>query len=141
MPQATFAHIGLTCRDQKVIEDFYSKHFGFKRARVVPLGDENIIFIKSGSVYLELFKAKEDSPLSLPEADGYPWPGLRHLAFSVANVEAKIAEMGDDAKVTLGPARFDDFLKGWAGAWLADPEGNIVELSEGYVDEENPPQD
>jgi glyoxylase I family protein len=24
-------------------------------------------------------------------------------------------------------------------AWLADPEGNIVELNQGYVDEPNPP--
>jgi glyoxylase I family protein len=24
-------------------------------------------------------------------------------------------------------------------AWVADPEGNIIELAQGYVDEENPP--
>jgi len=105
MVPTTFAHIGLTCRDQKVIEDFYTKHFGFKRARVLPLGEENIIFVKSGSVCLELFKAKEECPVVQPEADGYPWAGLRHLAFAVENVETKIAEMGDDAKVTLGPSQ------------------------------------
>jgi glyoxylase I family protein len=136
MVKTAFAHIGLTCRDPVAIERFYVKHFGFRRARVVPLGgDDQIVFIKSAGVYIELFKAKEKSPLPLPTNDGYAFPGLRHLAFAVDNVEAKIAEMGSDAKVMLGPARFDAFLKGWAGAWLADPEGNIIELSEGYVDE------
>jgi glyoxylase I family protein len=24
-------------------------------------------------------------------------------------------------------------------AWIADPEGNIVELNQGYVDEDSPP--
>ena len=141
MVPTSFAHVGVTCRDQKVIEDFYTTHFGFTRARIVPLGEEVIIFLKSGDLHLELFKAREDRPIPAPTADGYAFSGLRHLAFTVENVEAKIAEMGSDAKVTHGPAKLDDFLEGWAAVWLADPEGNIIELSEGYVDEENPPVD
>lgn len=139
MSNTAFAHVGITCKDPDVIESFYAKHFGFSRARVVPLGGgEQILFLKSGNFYLEVFKAKEDRPIDAPAADGYGFQGLRHLAFSVPDVEAKIAEMGEDAKVTLGPAKFDDFIKGWAGAWLADPEGNIIELSQGYKDGETP---
>ncbi len=140
MITTTYAHVGLTCQDPIAIERFYTKYFGFKRARVIPLGNgEQIVFIKSGNVYLELFKAKENSPLPAPENDGYGFPGLRHLAFTVYNVDAKLAELGVDAKITLGPLDFSDFIPGWRGAWIADPEGNIIEISQGYVDQRNPP--
>lgn len=134
-----FSHIGLTCKDPIVIERFYSKYFGFKRARVIPLGDDQIVFIRSGHFYLELFKAKADAPVAAPKDDGYPWPGFRHFAFEVDDVDAKLAEMGADAKVMLGPADFSAFIPGWKGAWLADPEGNIVEINQGYVDQVTPP--
>lgn len=130
-----FAHVGLTCNDPIAIEQFYTKYFGFQRARVVPLGAEQIVFIKSGNVYLELFHAKEPAPIASPAQDGYGWAGLRHLAFTVDDVDAKLAELGEDARVTLGPADFSDFIPGWRGAWIADPEGNIVELSQGYQDD------
>jgi glyoxylase I family protein len=34
---------------------------------------------------------------------------------------------------------FNDFIPGWRTAWIADPEGNIVEISQGFTDQENPP--
>jgi glyoxylase I family protein len=43
--------------------------------------------------------------------------------------------MGNDAVITLGPLSFDDFIPGWKTVWLKDPEGNIVEISQGYQDE------
>jgi glyoxylase I family protein len=135
-----FSHIGLTCKDPLAIERFYSKFFGFKRARVIPLGDDQIVFIKSGHFYIELFKAKADSALDAPKDDGYPWAGVRHLAFEVESVEGKLAELGNAVKLTLGPADFSDFIPGWKGAWVADPEGNIIELNQGYVDQVTPPQ-
>ena len=134
-----FAHVGMGCKDPLAVEQFYVKYFGFQRARVIPLGSEQIVFLKSGAVYLELFLAKEPSPLAPPDKDGYPFPGLKHLAFQVASVDAKLQELGRDAKITLGPFDFNDFIKGWRTVWVADPEGNIIEISQGYVDQENPP--
>ena len=135
MTVTNFSHVGLTCKDPLTIERFYTKYFGFRRARVVPLGEEQIVFIKLDNIYLELFLAKEESPLPPPQNDGYAFAGLRHLAFEVDNVEAKLAELGDAAKIMLGPADFSDFIPGWKGVWVSDPEGNIVEISQGYVDE------
>jgi glyoxylase I family protein len=138
--QVEFAHVGITCRDPAALERFYVKHFGFERARTVPLGKgEQIVFLKSGNVHLELFKAREDSPLYPPDKDGYGFPGLRHLAFSVPDVEAKLAELGKDATIKLGPLGFDSIIPGWRGVWVADPEGNIIELSQGYQDEQSKP--
>jgi glyoxylase I family protein len=139
MPELTFNHIALACDDPETIERYYTNHFGFSRARVIPLGSEQIVFIKSGGVYLELFKAKEARPVAAAGGDGPWYPGVRHLAFKVDNVDAKLAAMGDAAKVTFGPMSFDDFIPGWRTAWVADPEGNIVEISQGYADQENPP--
>ena len=134
-----FSHIGLTCTDPKAIERFYTKYFGFSRARVIPLGDWELVFIKSGDMYLELFKTGESSPLPAADKDGYPFPGFRHIAFQVENIDAKLAEMGDDARITLGPSDFGDFIPGWRTVWVADPEGNIVEITQGYTDQDNPP--
>lgn len=139
MANLTYSHMGITCRDMAAIERFYTKHFGFKRARVVPLGETEIVFLKNGDVYLELFAASEDSPLPAPAEDGYKFHGWRHIAFEVDDVDAKLAELGDDARITFGPFDFDDFIPGWRGVWIADPEGNIVEISQGYQDQHNPP--
>jgi glyoxylase I family protein len=139
MVPVTFSHVAMSCRDPEALERYYTRYFGFERARVIPLGETQIVFIKSGPAYMEIFPAEGESPLPPAEKDGYPHPGVRHLAFRVEDVDAKLAEMGDDARVTLGPLDFDDFIPGWRSVWLADPEGNIVEISQGYRDQETPP--
>jgi len=139
MASIAFAHVALGCTDPLAVERFYTRHFGFRRARVIPLGQEQIVFIRSESVCLELFRATAASPVPKADKDGPAWPGWRHIAFKVDDVDAKLAEMGGDARVTLGPMSFDDFIPGWRTVWVADPEGNIIEISQGYVDQENPP--
>ncbi len=131
-----FSHVALSCRDPLAVERFYTKHFGFARARVI--GDD-VVFIKSQNAYLELFKAEGEPPGPAAGGDGPHYRGWRHIAFQVDDVGAKLAAMGDDARVTLGPLDFGEVIPGWRTAWVADPEGNIVEISQGYVDQENPP--
>jgi glyoxylase I family protein len=139
MIKTTFSHIALNCHDMDAVERFYTRHFGFRRARVIELGDDRIVFLKSGSMYLELFRATESAPASPAQKDGPAWPGVRHLAFHVTDVDAKLAELGADARVNLGPLEFNDFIPGWKTVWVRDPEGNVVEISQGFVDQKNPP--
>ncbi|NER37465.1 MAG: VOC family protein [Oscillatoria sp. SIO1A7] len=137
-----FSQLALTCKDPIATEKWYSKHFGFKRARVAKLPDGNqIVFIKmeDSAFYLELFKASEDSPIEPAKNDGYNFPSVRQIGFKVDSVDEKLKEMGDDAKITLGPLDFDPWIPGWRTVWIADPDGLIVEISEGFKDEENPP--
>jgi glyoxylase I family protein len=49
--------------------------------------------------------------------------------------------MGDEVRqrITLGPIGFDSFIPGWRSVWLRDPEENIVEISQGFVDQDCPP--
>lgn len=135
----SFNHVALTCQDPIKTERFYTDYFGFQRARVIPVGDTQIVFLKAGNTYLELFKAETPAPAPSPTADGVHYPGLRHIAFKVDNVDAQVTQMGNAAKITLGPLDFDAFIPGWRTVWLADPDGNIVEISQGFVDQENPP--
>lgn len=139
MATTSFSHVALTCRDPIAIEKFYTKYFGFKRARVYAPGPDQVVIIKSGPLSFELFKTSETSPLPAPEKSGYEFSGWRHVCFAVDNLEEKLKEMGDDAKLTLGPLDMGQFIPGMNVCWIADPEGNILELNQGYVDEENPP--
>lgn len=139
MNPLAFAHVGLTCNDPLAVERFYTRHFGFQRVRVVPLGDDQIVYIRSGALTFEIFKAAADRPVPQADKDGPAYAGWRHIAFQVDDVDAKLAEMGEDARVTLGPLDFNDFIPGWKTAWVADPEGNILEISQGYTDQQPPP--
>ena len=139
MASPVFSHVSLNCTDPIAVERFYTKHFGFSRARVIPLGQEQIVFLRSGNVHLELFSTKEKRPGPAPGKDGPSSPGVRHIAFKVDSVDAKLRQMGDEARLTLGPLDFDDFIPGWRTVWVADPEGNVVEISQGYEDQSTPP--
>jgi glyoxylase I family protein len=139
MIKSSFAHVALNCRDMAVTERFYSRHFGFRRARVIELGSDKIVFLKSGNMYLELFRATEKTPYPQPQNDGPAWCGVRHIAFQVADVDAKLTEIGAEAAINLGPLEFNDFIPGWKTVWVRDPDGNVVEISQGFVDQVNPP--
>ncbi|MFF7408913.1 VOC family protein [Streptomyces lydicus] len=131
-----WAHVGLNCRDQRRTEEFYTRWFGFRRARVVPVGDRQIVFLRNGSAYLELFPAR-DAPDNPGGADGPTQPGsVRHLAFQTDSVDDFLAALGDAAEVTLGPLGFDDVIPGWRTVWLRDPDGVIVEVGQGFRDQD-----
>src|SRR4051794_38038286 len=134
-------HICLNCTDPITIERWYTKHFGFERKRVYPASPEipfQVVIIGNGGVAFELFPAVGDAPPP-GELDGPKQRGVRHFAFLVDDLDAKLAEMGDDAKITLGPLDMGGFIEGMRVAWITDLEGNIVELNQGYIDEQAPP--
>ncbi len=137
MTSTTFFHVAVTVNDLPAFENFYVKHFGFFRARTISLGEgKELVFLKDkNGFYFEIFPAEEQRPSPRAEGDGPHYPGLRHLAFSVPDVDAKVAEMGAEAVITLGPLGFDAFIPGWKTVWVKDPEGNIVEITQGYKDE------
>jgi glyoxylase I family protein len=132
-------HVGMSCTDPIALERWYTKHFGFTRGRVYAPGEGQVVMIQAGGVYLELFSSTEERPAPKVMSAGPDYSGFRHLAFLVDDLDAKLAEMGDEAPLTLGPLDMSQFIEGMRVAWIADPEGNIVELNQGYVDEASPP--
>ncbi|GGJ52101.1 VOC family protein [Deinococcus roseus] len=129
-----FSHVALNCADVDATVEFYSKYFGYHTARVFDIGGgAKIVFLKLGDAYLELFPAEGVGPVL--EKDGPKEKGvLRHIAFQVDSVDEVLAKLGDQAQIALGPLDFDAFIPGWRTAWVKDPDGNIVEISQGYQD-------
>ncbi|GAB1688726.1 VOC family protein [Krasilnikovia sp. M28-CT-15] len=134
-PALRWSHVALNCADQKVTEEFYARWFGFERARVVTLdGGAEIIFLRQGDVYLELFATTDATPFAV-SADGPAYHGIaRHLAFQTDDLDAFLERVGDAIPVSLGPLKFDSFIAGWHSVWLTDPDGVIIEVSQGYRD-------
>lgn len=131
-----WSHVALNCRDQRATEEFYRRWFGFERARVVPLGEQEIVFLRRDGVYLELFASSEPPPVEVT-ADGPPHRGIaRHIAFQTDDLDTFLARIGDEVPVSLGPLHFDDYIPGWQSIWLTDPDGVVVEVSQGYRDEQ-----
>jgi glyoxylase I family protein len=136
MQDLTFHHIALTCGSVDRTERFYCENFGFTRKRAFPIGEgKEIVYIGNGAIYLELFPKSEERQAPGPERDGPGFPAVRHFAFKVADVDAALAVLHDKPDISLGPVSFDMFIPGWKSVWIRDPDGNIVELSQGYRDE------
>ncbi|GIF38058.1 VOC family protein [Actinoplanes xinjiangensis] len=133
-----WAHVGLNCRDQRETERFYRDVFGFRRSRVVTAGGAEVVFLRQGDVHLELFDAASREPETF-DGDGPQHPGtIRHLAFQVDDLDGFLARAAGGLDVSLGPLAFDEFIPGWRTVWVRDPDGVIVEISQGYTDQEPP---
>lgn len=134
MSAPVWSHVALNCSDQARTEEFYRRWFGFSRARVITVPDAKIVFLRRGRVLLELFAV--DAPPGTPDGgDGPSAPAtVRHIAFQTDDVDTFLTRMGPNADVTLGPIDFDDVIPGWRTVWLCDPDGVVVEVSQGYTD-------
>ncbi len=131
-----WSHVGLNCQDIDRTAEFYARLFGFRTARIVPLGDDRIVFLRKDDVYLELFSG-ESSAASAPVDDGPRAVGaVRHLAFQTDDVDAFLRDIDGAVPITLGPLDFDAFIPGWRSVWISDPDGVVVEVSQGYRDDE-----
>jgi len=138
MTNIRFSHVALSCEDPVRIEAFYTRHFGFTRSRVYDPGEHEVVMLRLGECYLELFPARGERPLPAPEKDGYDFVGIRHFCLKVENLDAVLAAMGEEAQISLGPLDMGQYIADMRVAWIKDPEGNIVELNQGYRDEASP---
>jgi len=130
-----WSHVALNCHDVSATEKFYQQWFGFQRARSVVLGDSEIVFLRRGDAYLELFGATGAEVAGTE--DGPKNPGtVRHLAFQTDDLDGFLDRAAALA-VSLGPLNFDAFLPGWRSVWFTDPDGVVVEVSQGFHDDES----
>lgn len=133
--EVRWSHVGLNCKDQRTTEDFYARWFGFSRARTVEDGGTRVIFLRRGDVYLELFQAA-DEPANPVSNDGPQHSGtVRHIAFQVDDVDRFLRDAAGALPVSLGPLNFDKYIPGWKTVWVTDPDGVVVEVSQGYTDQ------
>jgi glyoxylase I family protein len=130
-----FNHIALNCRDLAAQEAFYSKHFGFKRSRTFHRGEPNEFFmLKLRSVRLELFPT--DRAKTAAMEGGEQSVGFKHLAFDVPKLEPVLDGLRADGIEPDPIIDVGHIAPGFRIVFFRDPEGNILELMEGYRDEE-----
>jgi glyoxylase I family protein len=120
-------HIAIICSDYAKSKQFYTEILGLEIIREVYRKERNSYKLDlslNGEYIIELFSFPDPPKrLSRPEATG-----LRHLAFSVDNLEAVLAEM-EKHKVSYEPIRTDEFT-GKRFTFISDPDGLPIEFYE-----------
>ena len=131
----TFNHIAFACRNLAAQEAFYTKHFDFKRSRTFRRGEPGEFFmLKLDNVRLELFPT--DPAKSAGQKGGEQPVGFKHLAFNVPKLEPVVEALKADGVDCDPIIELPKLAPGFRIVFFRDPEGNILELMEGYVDEE-----
>ena len=120
-------HIALICADYAVSKAFYTQVLGLQIVREVYRAERDsykLDLAVQGQYVLELFSFPTPPPRpSRPEARG-----LRHLAFTVADVAAAVQHLTAQG-VACEPIRVDEFT-GHRFTFFADPDGLPLELYE-----------
>ena len=113
------------------MEQFYSRYFGFKRARVFNPKEKNeFIILRLGNTCIELFSADEKKI-----NQSRPITGFKHLAFEVADLEDFVKKLNSKGIVTEHIIDYSHVIPGFRICFFSDPEGNRIEIMEGYKDQ------
>jgi len=89
--------------------------------------------LRLGEVRLELVPT--DAAKTMYEKGGEQVIGFKHLAFDVAKLEPIIEALRADGIEPNPIIDVGRFIPGCRVVFFCDPEGNIIELIEGYRDE------
>jgi glyoxylase I family protein len=127
LPLLGVHHIALICSNYAVSKAFYTEILGLQVLREVYRAERDsykLDLMVNGQYVLELFSFPTPPPRpSRPEAQG-----LRHLAFSVADLTAAVQQL-EAQQVVCEPIRVDEFT-GRRFTFFADPDGLPLELYE-----------
>lgn len=126
-----FLHHGaLSVSDLVRSIDFYQRVFGFAvdTRMVVHDGDLEIVHMKKGGSYLELFCYRHAQPLpehATEHERDFPVVGTKHLSFATADSERIHAELARQGVAGLTPVREGTYYKYF---FLKDPDGIVLEI-------------
>ena len=127
MKIAGLHHVAIIASDYARSKHFYTEVLGLKIIEETHRAERNSykldLAIPGGS-QIELFSFPNPPPRpSYPEACG-----LRHLAFSVANLDREVAELMEKG-ISVEPIRVDE-LTGKRFTFFPDPDGLPIEFYE-----------
>ncbi len=122
---STLHHIAIICSDYTLSKKFYTQVLGFKVIQEVYRADRcsyKLDLELNGIYLIELFSFP-DSPnrVTRPEACG-----LRHLAFSVANIQKEVETL-TNLGIKVEPIRVDEHT-GKKFTFFSDPDELPIEL-------------
>lgn len=120
-------HIAIICSDYQKSKHFYMTILGFTLVREVYREERQsykLDLALNGEYVIELFSfPNPPKRISKPEA-----VGLRHLAFSVDDIEIAVKKLSSHHVITE-PIRVDEFT-GKKFTFFSDPDGLPIELYE-----------
>src|SRR5581483_5932058 len=127
-------HVGLSVGDLDAAREFYSRAFGFARQlefELAPHPVRGLMLRHESGMRLELFEREGSAPglqgVTLIEA--LATRGYGHFAFAAPDIDAVFARaLTAGASPVMEPGSSPE--PGVRFAFLADPEGNLVELVE-----------
>ncbi|HMP76290.1 MAG TPA: VOC family protein [Kiritimatiellia bacterium] len=126
-------HIAFNCRDRAAQEAFYTRHFGFQRARVFNADTpDEFVMLRLGATCLELFQAKPDAAAHRGSEQAV---GFKHLPFEVPDIEAAVRGLTADGIHVDKIIDCGALLPGLKVCFFNDPEGNRLELMQGWRDQ------
>jgi len=126
-------HIAFNCSDLKKQEAFYAKHFGFRRGRVFNEGKPTeFVMLRLGNICLELFSS---GPEAIAGRGGEQPVGFKHMAFEVDDLGKTIAGLKAEGIEPEDIIDLSHMAEGLRVCFFYDPDGNRLELIEGYQDE------
>lgn len=120
-------HIAIICSDYQRSKQFYTQLLGLEVIQEVYRKERNsykLDLALKGNYIIELFSfPNPPARVSRPEA-----LGLRHLAFSVSDLQKSVAYLVEH-DITVEPIRIDDST-GKRFTFFEDPDGLPIELYE-----------
>ena len=131
MAEFAFHHGGVSVPSLAEAIDWYGRVLGFtlEREFFIPPARAKAAMIRKGTLRFELFEPEDGTPL--PEGRSHPPSDIRthgnkHVAFSIADLDAFIAEMNDKGVEVPFVVR-EEFGK---GCFIRDCAGNLIEFVE-----------
>lgn len=138
----TLSHAAFVCRDIGAMEAFYRDVFGLRRVRVFNPGTEKEFFVLGRDNFrVELFRGEPSAFADTARSADASGAGLsvdrqfKHLAVEVSsldNVMRLLAEKGVPVDRVIDYSTEGETFK---LCFIRDPEGNKIEIMEGYRDE------
>ncbi len=120
-------HVAIICSDYERSKKFYTEILGFKIIREIYRNERSSFKLDleiPGGTQIELFSFLNPPPrVSRPEAQG-----LRHLAFSVRNLDLAVSHL-NMRKIITEPIRVDEYTNK-RFTFFNDPDGLPLELYE-----------
>ena len=127
-------HVGLSVRDLDAASEFYTRAFGFApqlEFELAPHPIRGLMMRHESGMRLELFEhqASVPGPPGLTPIEAHATQGYSHFALSAPDIGAVFADaLAAGATAVIEPRPSPE--PGVRFAFLADPEGNLVELVE-----------
>ncbi len=127
-------HVGLSVGDLDAACEFYSRAFGFARQlefELAPHPVRGLMLRHESGMRLELFEREGSAPglQGVTPIEALATRGYGHFAFAAPDIDAVFARaLTAGASPVMEPGSSPE--PGVRFAFLADPEGNLVELVE-----------